>query len=150
NQRPIAPVFVGSNTCRSCHAAEFDAWARSHHSSAMAAATGSAVLGPFVNTKIKSGPVTSTFFRRDGKYLVNTDGPDGRLADLEIKYTFGISPLQQYLVALPKGRLQALAIAWDSRPASAGGQRWFNLYPDSRSSDDELHWTRPALNWNYM
>jgi hypothetical protein len=54
--------------------------------------------------------------RRDGKFVVRTDGPDGTLADYEVKYTFGVSPLQQYLLELPNGRLQALAIAGDTRP----------------------------------
>jgi len=49
--------------------------------------------------------------------MVRTDGPDGKLHDYEIKYTFGVVPLQQYLIEFPDGRLQALGIAWDSRPA---------------------------------
>ncbi len=95
--------------------------------------------------------VTSTFFRRDGRFYVNTDGPDGRPADFEIKYTFGVTPLQQYLVAFPGGRLQALPIAWDARPKSQGGQRWFHLYPGQRITPrDPLHWTRLNQNWNWM
>ena len=57
----------------------------------------------------------------------------------------------QYLVEFPGGRLQALSVAWDSRPADAGGQRWFHLYPDERiTPDDPLHWTGPYQNWNFM
>jgi hypothetical protein len=55
------------------------------------------------------------------------DGLDGKLADFEIRYTFGIALLQQYLIAFPDGRMQALGIAWDSRPKDKGGQRWFHL-----------------------
>jgi Tfp pilus assembly protein PilF len=116
----------------------------------MAVATDSSVLASFNNTKVATGRVAESFYRRDGKFFLHTDGPDGRPGDFAISYTFGVAPLQQYLVALSKGRLQALTTAWDSRPAAAGGQRWFNLNPDVRSSDDELHWTRPAQNWNYM
>ena len=36
------------------------------------------------------------------------------------------------LIALPGGRLQALGIAWDSRPKDQGGQRWFHRYPDQK------------------
>ena len=94
---------------------------------------------------------TTEFFRRDGKFFVRTDGPDGKLADFEVKYTFGVEPLQQYLIELPRGRLQALSIAWDSRPKSQNGQRWFHLYPNERvTHDDELHWSRPSQNWNFM
>jgi predicted CXXCH cytochrome family protein len=83
--------------------------------------------------------------------MVRTDGPDGKLHDYEIKYAFGITPLQQYLVELDKGRLQALTIAWDTRSKQEGGQRWFHLYPDEDiTHTDELHWTRTNFNWNSM
>jgi len=105
----------------------------------------------FNDAKFTYAGVTSTFFRRAGKFFVNTDGRDGKLADHEIKYTFGVAPLQQYLVEFPDGRLQALSIAWDARQKNEGGQRWFHLYPNERiTHDDELHWTRPAQNWNFM
>ena len=77
----------------------------------------------------KYAGTTSTFFRRDGKFYVNTDGPDGTLLDFEISYTFGISPLQQYLIELPGGRLQALGIAWDSRPKAKGASAGFISIP---------------------
>jgi tetratricopeptide (TPR) repeat protein len=109
------------------------------------------VLGDFANAKFTHAGVTSTFFRRDGKFFVNTDGPDGKLADFELRYSFGVEPLQQYLVELPGGRLQALGIAWDSRPKAAGGQRWFHLYADRRlKANDPLHWTGIDQNWNYQ
>jgi predicted CXXCH cytochrome family protein len=117
----------------------------------MARASNQSVLGNFNNTKFNYAGITSTFFERDGKYFVNTDGPDGKLRDYEIKYTFGVTPLQQYLIEMPGFRFQALSIAWDSRPKEQGGQRWFHLYPKERiTHDDELHWTRPAQNWNFM
>ncbi len=95
--------------------------------------------------------VTSTFYRKDGKFYVRTDGPDGGLQDYEVAYTFGAYPLQQYLVAFPGGRYQALGLAWDSRPAAEGGQRWFHLYPNEEIPfSDPLHWTGPNQTWNYM
>jgi hypothetical protein len=95
--------------------------------------------------------VTSTFTRRDGRFYVRTDGPDGKLGDFEVKYTFGIEPLQQYLIELSGGRLQALGVAWDSRPQATGGQRWFHLYPDRKlKAGDPLHWTGVDQNWNYQ
>ena len=110
----------------------------------MAQANEQTVLGNFNNAKFTYAGMTSTFFKRDGKFFVNTDGRDGKLADYEIKYTFGVAPLQQYLVEFPDGRIQALLIAWDARPKKEGGQRWFHLYPNERiTHDDELHWTGP-------
>ena len=57
------------------------------------------VLGNFANASITHFVVTSIFFRKDGKFVVRTDGPDGKLRDYEIAYTFGVYPLQQYLTA---------------------------------------------------
>ncbi len=143
--------FVGSDRCRSCHAPESDAWSRSHHKAAMADATPQTVLGSFADATFDYSGIRSRFFKRADKFYVHTDGADGRLGTFEIRYTFGVYPLQQYLVALSNGRLQALSIAWDARPRSQGGQRWFHLNADERvTSTDELHWTRPSHNWNYM
>ena len=109
------------------------------------------VLGDFNDATFEHYGVKSRFFRRDGKFFVETDGPDGKLAEFEIKYTFGVSPLQQYLIEFPDGRLQALSIAWDSRPKDKGGQRWFHLYPNEEiPHDDILHWTKLNQNWNFM
>ncbi len=109
------------------------------------------VLGDFNDASLDYYGVHSRFFRKDGKFLVETDGPDGKLAVFEVKYTFGIDPLQQYLVEFPDGRIQTLSIAWDSRPKEKGGQRWFHIYPDEEiKHDDILHWTKLNQNWNFM
>jgi len=147
------PVFAGSATCSSCHAAEYVAWSRSRHAQAMQEARPGNVLGNFADVTFTAHGVASRFFRRDGGWFINTDGPDGKLADFEVKYTFGIYPLQQYLLPLPgpAGRLQAFGIAWDSRSASEGGQHWFHLYPDQHlGAGDSLHWTGIDQNWNYQ
>ena len=114
-------------------------------------ATDKTVLGDFSNASFDYYGVTSRFFRKDSKFFVETDGLDGKLATFEVKYTFGIDPLQQYLVEFPDGRIQALSLAWDSRPKQQGGQRWFHLYPNEQiKSDDVLHWTKLNQNWNFM
>jgi hypothetical protein len=112
---PLAATYVGHRVCGQCHAQVEQRWRGSHHDLAMQPPTDASVAGNFDNARFTYAGVTSTFSRRDGKFVVRTDGPDGRLADYEVKYTFGISPLQQYLVELPGGRLQALGIAWDTR-----------------------------------
>src|SRR5215813_2020028 len=155
DELPPSPLpgegFVGREVCGSCHEAELARWRGSHHDLAMQEATESSVLGNFNDASITHFGVTSTFSRVNGKFLVRTDGPDGQLRDYEIAYTFGVYPLQQYLIAFPGGRLRALSLAWDSRPAAAGGQRWFHLHPDEAvPAGDPLHWTGPNQTWNYM
>jgi Flp pilus assembly protein TadD len=146
-----SPGYVGTATCAACHAKEHDAWRGSHHDRAMEEASEKTVLGNFADARFSRAGVTTRFFRRDGRYFVNTDGPDGKLADFEIRYTFGVYPLQQYLIELPGGRLQAFGIAWDARPKANGGQRWFHLYPDRKlQAGHPLHWTGIDQNWNYQ
>ncbi len=146
-----AATYVGAGACGQCHAAVAKAWRGSHHALAMQHATESTVLGDFNDRSVSFGGVTSRFYRRDGKFMVETDGADGKLQEYPVDYTFGVAPLQQYLVPLPGGRLQALPIAWDSRPQAEGGQRWFHLYPgETIGHDDPLHWTGLQFNWNYM
>lgn len=144
-------TYVGSGSCQGCHRETFQRWRGSHHDLAMTAPSSTTVLGDFDEVTFHAHGVKSRFFRRDGRWIVRTDGPDGALQDYPVRYTFGWWPLQQYLIALPGGRLQALGIAWDSRPTEEGGQRWFHLYPDEPIDHEHpLHWTSREQNWNYQ
>lgn len=125
-------TYVGGETCAACHQREAELWKGSDHDLAMQSADRTTVLGNFNNATFRKDGVTSTFFTRDGRLFVHTDGPDGQLHEYRIAYTFGIYPLQQYLIEFPDGRYQALSIVWDTRPAAAGGQRWFHLHPKEK------------------
>ncbi|MCC6334596.1 MAG: tetratricopeptide repeat protein [Myxococcales bacterium] len=148
---PPPVAFVGGAACGACHEEELRSWRTSQHARAMARVSDATVLGDFADASFTSGAVTSTFFRRDGGFFVRTDGPDSGLDDFAISWTFGVEPLQQYLVDFPDGRKQALGLAWDARAPDAGGQRWFQLYPGGRvAAGDRLHWTAIDQNWNYQ
>ena len=139
-------TFVGRDACVDCHEAANDAWLGSDHDRAMDVADSTTVVGDFNDATFTAFGITSRFFRRDGKYLVHTQGPAGEMRDFEISHTFGFEPLQQYLVPLSGGRLQALNLAWDTER-----NRWFKMYPDQDiPPDDWLHWTRNGQNWNGM
>ena len=143
--------YVGRDTCAECHAEQVKLWQGSHHDLAMQHANDETVPANFSNSKFTYAGITSTFYKKKNRFMVRTDGPDGKLHDYEIVYTFGVAPLQQYLVELDRGRLQALNIAWDTRGKQEGGQRWFHLYPDEEITyTDELHWTRTNFSWNSM
>eukprot|EP00752_Nemacystus_decipiens_P014047 g12483.t1 len=143
--------FIGASACAQCHEQEHVDWVGSHHDLAMKPANDDTVIGDFNDATFTHSGNTSRFFKRDGKFFVNTDGPDGKMADFEIKYTYGIEPLQQYLVEFERGKIQALTICWDDRPEEEGGQRWYHLYPDEDlPHTDALHWTGPNFTWNHM
>ena len=143
------PAWVGAEQCQSCHVREHRAWQGSDHDLAMQSATRETVLGDFDNATFDYAGLSHRFFRRDNDFWIETDGPDGKLQEYRVEYVFGVDPLQQYLLSLPGGRLQALSIAWDSRPLQQGGQRWFHLHPDEKvDANDPLHWTGAFYNWN--
>jgi len=138
--------YTPRSECIRCHQKETDAWAGSDHDRAMDHATEETVLGDFNDREFTHFGTTSRLFRKDGRFMAHTDGPDGRMQDFEVDYVFGVRPLQQYLVSFPDGRVQCLPITWDTEE-----KRWFHLYPNEPiPHNDPLHWTRPLQNWNYM
>ncbi|MCF8225227.1 MAG: tetratricopeptide repeat protein [Bacteroidales bacterium] len=143
--------YAGREACKECHEMEYGLFQHSDHDLAMDIADENTVLGDFQNTTFTHFGVTSKFYRKGDGFFVYTEGPGGKMAEYRISYTFGIIPLQQYLIEFEGGAYQCLPIAWDTRPAAEGGQRWFHLYGDERiAPDDILYWTRPTQNWNYM
>ena len=138
--------FVGRDRCISCHRPEYEKWENSHHDLAMDAAAPETVLGDFNNALFVNNGVETRFYRKGDKFFVHTEGPSGTPADFEVAYTFGVYPLQQYLVPFPGGRLQCLTVAWDVEK-----KQWYSLYPGQTfQPDDWMHWTRGSQNWNGM
>jgi predicted CXXCH cytochrome family protein len=145
------PDRVGSTVCATCHAAESTAWKDSQHARAMQPADEASVLGDFKNAHAEHFGSQARFVREDGRFIVETEGKDGKRGQFPVDYTFGVEPLQQYLTPLADGRIQALPYAWDSRAKDVGGQRWIHLYPNEATPPgDALHWTGALQNWNYM
>jgi len=150
-QQPSPLTFVGSDACSACHEDQWQAWQSSHHALAMLEATSDTVVGDFSGVDFSYFETISTFYTKDDNYYVRTENAAGEIEDFRIAYTFGVTPLQQYLVEMPRGHVQPLSVAWDDRAEKDGGQRWFHLYADEFiDHDDELHWTGRVQNWNYM
>jgi tetratricopeptide (TPR) repeat protein len=117
----------------------------------MQVASEESVLGRFDAEAVTTAGDISRFFRDDGQFRVSTGRAGAEPEQFEVRYTFGVEPLQQYLIPLADGRLQAFGLAWDTREAAAGGQRWFHLYPgESLLAGDRLHWTGIDQNWNFQ
>jgi predicted CXXCH cytochrome family protein len=144
-----AARFVGSAACAKCHRTEYNLWLGSHHQFAMQQATDATVRGNFNGATARDGEIKATFFKHGRNFIVRTTGRDRRVHEYRVEFTFGVYPLQQYLVPIPGGRLQALGVAWDCRPASVGGQRWFFLFPHAQPGS-RLYWTGIDQTWNFM
>lgn len=146
---PAPIVFVGSPVCVGCHPTEGGRWRGSDHDRAMEEATSESVVGRFDGSRIQHFERSWRFLRDGEAYVVELHEPGGVVERLHVAYTFGVDPLQQYLVTRPDGRLQALPVAWDARLVENGGQKWIDLQADEWiSRGDPLHWERLAYNWN--
>lgn len=148
-ERPVAlpaAVQVDEGACQGCHVSEVKDWQGSHHQMAMQAATAETVLGDFNSVNFTGDKETVHFYRKADEFWVNTPGADGKPVDFKVAYTFGVKPLQQYLLETPGGRLQALGVAWDTVK-----HRWFHLYPGQGVTfKNPLHWSKAAQNANFM
>jgi len=146
-----AARFAGSHSCAGCHATEYSSWLQSNHRHAMETPSGETVLGDFNDTEFRYFGRTTRFFKTGDSFRLTTENQQGQSETFTIAYTLGYEPLQQYLVDVGGGRIQALPFAWDSRERKDGGQRWFHLYPkDNITPANPLFWTRPLQNWNHM
>ncbi len=138
--------YVGREKCINCHKKAFEDWQGSDHDLAMDVVSPETVLGDFSDVTFQMDGYQTRYFQRDGKFFVNTEGSDGKLADFQVTHVFGVRPLQQYLIAFPGGRYQVLGSAWDTVK-----KVWFDMYPlEDIEAGDWLHWTRQAQNWNSM
>jgi tetratricopeptide (TPR) repeat protein len=154
----INPTYVGRDSCAQCHLQESELFAGSDHDKAMDLATDETVLGDFNDVTFEHDGLVNRLFRDGDRFMVHTEGEDGQMKDFEVKYVFGVYPLQQYMVEFDRddsmdaceiARVQVLRITWDSRE-----KRWFYLRPpdvaDKLAADDPLHWTGIAQRWQTM
>lgn len=140
---------VGSDKCIQCHQTEFSQWKISDHGRAMQLPDEQTVLGDFKNVMLEFHDIKTRLYRRGDDFLVATSGKEGKSGVYPVEYTFGHYPVQQYLVDIGNGHLQALNIAWDSRSADQGGQRWFHLQADEDIDPEHpFFWTRHFQNAN--
>ena len=149
DNQPVA-VFTGGKACIECHQKEYRLWKGSDHDSAMAVASDTSVRGNFNNAEFTFNGKTSRFYKREGKFFVYTEGPGGIMKEFQITHTFGIRPLQQYLIPFENGKYQCLPIAWNTLE-----KKWFQMAamvytPEDMKPDNWLYWTNQAQNWNSM
>lgn len=143
-------AFTGGKACIECHQKEYRLWKGSDHDNAMMVASDSSVLGNFNNAEFSYAGKTSKFYKREGKFFVYTEGPGGIMKEFEVSHTFGIRPLQQYLIPFENGKYQCLPIAWNTLK-----KEWFQMAamvysPEDIKPDNWLYWTNQAQNWNSM
>jgi predicted CXXCH cytochrome family protein len=148
----LGAQFVGSRACAACHATQAAAYAKSHHARALAPATPENVLGKLDGTSFSTALGGNTrFVKKNGAYQATSPNGSGRFETFPIRYVTGVTPLQQYVVATERGKLQTLGVSWDSRAVKDGGERFFHVYGSRGIAPaDELFFTKPAQNFNHV
>lgn len=140
--------YVADTLCAACHLRQMAAWLGSKHDKAMQPAMPQSVLGDF------RGPLPEPFLPDTrlvsdaGGHRVSTPGPDGQIQAFAVTHVLGVRPLQQLLLSLPGGRLQAFTLAWDTVR-----ERWFDLQAEEERPPrpgESLHWSGRYQNWNLM
>lgn len=138
--------YVGSEACGACHEKAYTDWSTSHHALAMQPASTETVQAAFDHT-IGDTDLIAT----ETDFLARLPDGSGKRDTFKITHTFGVAPLQQYLVDIGQGKKQVLRATWDTRESGAGGQRWYQQFPNEEvPPGDVLHWTRISQNWNSM
>jgi len=154
----LTPTFVGREACIDCHQEESELYKGSDHDLAMDIATDETVLGDFNDVTFEHDGLVNRLYRDGKRFMVRTEGEDGEMHDFEVKYVFGVRPLQNYMVEFDRNpdqpdnevaRVQVLRITWDTV-----NKEWFYLRPpdvdDKLAPDDPLHWTGIAQRWQTM
>jgi len=144
-----ASEYVGTSECKNCHSKEFEAWKNSDHALAMQEATAKSVLGDFSDVTVRFHNIDTRLYKSGDDFMVETLNHEGKKQRYKVSYTFGYSPLQQYLIETERGHIQALNVTWDSRPKTEGGQRWYHLQAtENITTEHPFFWTRYFQNWN--
>lgn len=146
-QEKVFSQYAGSASCKDCHAKETAAWVVSNHAMAErlpSEALDAAAFDPA--RRFPHGTQSTEVRRQGGIFEVVTGGLTGESAAFKVERVIGHSPLRQYLVSAPGGRLQTLEASWDPR-----SNVWFNVYGnEDRQPGEWGHWTGRGMNWNSM
>ena len=137
--------YAGSKSCRECHQASYDLWMGSDHQLAERLPDPKMDQEAFDPPReFKHPSLTSDITSEEDRFLIATLGLSGKKETFEVERVIGETPLRQYLVELPRGRLQAVDLSHDPHK-----NEWFNVFGDEdRKAGEWGHWTGRGMNWN--
>lgn len=152
------PQYVGSEKCKDCHWREHDSWKHTLHSRFAQAPDDFTVAGDFtrnnkLSTKIPAEApqlagqtiTTTMHMKEDGRYYVNTLGPDWRPHDYEVISVLGVNMRQNYLTRFPNGAIHVLPVEWNVKEKA-----WTDYYGlEKRYPGDGNYWSDPGRMWQF-
>lgn len=134
-----------AQACAACHPKEVEAWQGSQHAHANRLVS-LEQDGPAFNPPrtLRHGSFTTQLSQQEDRLVVREAGPDGKTSVYQPEAVIGITPLRQYLVPFPGGRLQTMAVSFDPR-----SNEWFNAFgDDNRLAHEWGFWKNRSMNWN--
>jgi len=149
----ISPVLAGrsvipsaqAQACGACHEEAYRDWLASHHAPANRLMDPAQDTTAFVPQRIvQHDSFVTKVCTRGGLLEISQTGPGGRTTRHRPEAVIGITPLIQYLVAFPGGRLQVVDMSYDPR-----SNEWFNVFGDENRQPHEWgFWTNRSMTWN--
>lgn len=137
--------YAGSESCRECHQKAFDDWTGSDHQLAERLpdeTRDGAAFQP--HREYRHASQTTQLLTTNKQFHVATKGLSGGKELFPIERVIGETPLRQYLIPFPRGRLQTLDATYDPHK-----DEWFNVYGDEDRQPGEWgHWTGRGMSWN--
>ncbi len=134
-----------AQVCAGCHPKEVEAWKGSQHANAnrlLEARLDQVAFSP--ERTLVHGSFKTTTRMRDGNFEFVTVGPGSTTRVYRAEAAIGITPLVQYLVPFPGGRLQTVDVSYDPR-----SNEWFNAFgAEDRQPHEWGYWTNRSMNWN--
>ena len=122
--------YIRSSDCRSCHTDHYASWARTFHSRMTQDARAATVQGNFDGNTFEYLGVKARMEKRQGRFFMTFDFPDGRTQVATVDRTVGSRRIEQYLTK-QQNQYTRLPLAYD-----LVNKRWMSLngsffYPDS-------------------
>jgi len=132
-------------SCVGCHAKEVAEWKDSQHANAGHLFNSQTDLAAFRRTEIFSANGSKTILQNGmGVATAAVVEPDGTRTVYHPEAVIGVTPLVQYLMSFPGGRLQILNLSFDPQKKD-----WFDAQaPEIRVPEDWSHWKNRGMNWN--
>lgn len=146
-EKTVFARYAGPESCRECHAAEFEKWKGSHHGLAERPLDPQLDRAAFEPPReIKAGSQVSEARMEGGQFQLVTAGLRSPKETFAPARVIGVDPLRQFLVAAERGRWQATELVFDPKKAE-----WFDVYgSEDRQPGEWGHWTGRGMTWNQM
>ena len=142
----IAEDASEAAACGKCHPQALADWQGSQHAHAMRPLSVRHDAAAFAPSRSFSSGSYSTFLAsaHSGAFTFDVTHSNRPFGRFEADSVIGITPLIQYLVPFPGGRLQTIDPAYDPR-----SNEWFNVFgSEDRQPTEWGAWMNRGMNWN--